>query len=326
MRRRDFIAGLGGAVAWPLAARAQQTATPVIGYLTSGSPESAENYLPGFRKGLSEGGYLEGRDVIIEYRWANSDDFSRLPELAADLVRRRVAVIAAAEQTSALAAKAATTNIPVVFYTGGDAVEAGLVASLNQPGGNVTGINSMVVELGTKRLGLLHELLPRALRFGFLVNPGVPNLEGPISRMKAAAAYIGHSIEVLGASTDREIDAAFASVVQKGIDALVVSPTPLFWGRRVQITALTLRHSVPTIFPDRMFAEVGGLMSYSPYVTDLYRQVGIYVGRILKGEKPSELPVVQPSKFEFVVNLQTAHILGIEVPPTLLLQADEVIN
>jgi putative ABC transport system substrate-binding protein len=325
IRRRDFLPLIGGAAAWPLAAQAQQSSATVIGYLTSGSSEDAESALVGLRKGLSESGYVESTNLAIEFRWANSD-FGRLPELANDLLRRPVAVIVAAEQSSALAAKAATTSIPVVFWTGGDAVEAGLVSSISRPGGNVTGVNSMAAELGPKRLELLHQLLPKALRFGLLVNPNVPNLEGIISRIKAAAASIGCSIEIVNSRTNGEIDAAFASLGKKGIAALAVSPTTLFVNRRVQISTLAARYMVPMIFFNRTFTEVGGLMSYSPNIVETNRQVGIYVGRILKGEKPSELPVIQPAKFEFVINLQTARTLGIEVPPTLLAQADELIE
>jgi putative ABC transport system substrate-binding protein len=325
MRRREFIAGFWSAAAWPLVARAQQPSATVIGFLTSGSSGGVEIAVIGLRKGVSESGYVEGTNLTIEHRWANSD-FGRLPELANDLVRRRVAVIVAAEQTSALAAKTATTSIPVVFWTGGDAVEAGLVPSLSRPGGNVTGVNSMAVELGPKRLGLLHELLPKALRFGLLVNPNVPNLEGPISRINSAAAALGCSVEIVNSSTNHEIDAAFASLAQKRIDAVVISPTTLFDNRRVQISTLAARYIIPTIAPSRTFTDVGGLMSYSPNVFETYRQVGVYVGRILRGERPSELPVMQPNKFEFVINLQTARTLGIEVSPTLLAQADEVIE
>jgi putative tryptophan/tyrosine transport system substrate-binding protein len=324
-RRRAFIAGLGGAVAWPLAALAQQPRAAAIGYLTSGSSEGGENYLAGLRKGLSESGYVEGTNLTIEYRWASSD-LRRLPELANDLVRREVAVIVAAEQTSVLAAKAATKSIPVVFFTGGDAVESGLVSSLSRPGGNVTGLNSMSVELEPKRLGLLHELLPKASRFGLLVNPNVPNLEGPISRIKAAAGAIGCSVEIVSSRTNPEIDAAFASLAQNGIEALVVSPATLFENRRVQISTLAVRYIIPMISFSRSFTEVGGLMSYAANLIETYQQVGLYVGRILRGESPSELPVMQPAKFEFVINLQTARTLSIEVPPTLLTRADEVIE
>jgi len=273
---------------------------------------------------VSESGYVEGTNLTIEYRWANSD-FGRLPELANDLVRRRVAVIVANTLSAARAAKGATDSIPVVFLTGGDAVEAGLVASLAKPGGNVTGMNALTVELGPKRLQLLHDLLPMATRFGFLVNPNAA-VKLAISRMEAAAATIGRPIEIVTAGTNREIDTAFATIIQRRVDALVVFPVPFFVDRHVQLTALTLRHAVPTIFPDRIFVEAGGLMSYAPNTLELYRQAGLYAGRILKGEKPSDLPVMQPTRFEFVINQQTARTIGIDVPPALLAQADEVIE
>jgi putative ABC transport system substrate-binding protein len=326
MQRRDFIVGLGGAAAvWPLATRAQQRKVPVIGYLNVASPEGIGSYLAAMRKGLSDTGYVEGANLAIEYRWAN-DDYNRLPELAADLVRRQVGVIVAEPISPALAAKAATTTIPIVFFAGGDAVEAGLVTSLNRPGGNVTGINSMNTELGPKRLGLLHDLLPKAMRFGLLVHPNVPNIDLAISRMQAAAAVIGRPIEILSSRTPREIDTAFASLVQKRVDALVLTPHLMFSNRRVQLSTLAVRYAVPAIFTERMFTEVGGLMSYSASDVELHRQFGVYVGRILKGEKPSELPVMQPTKFEFIINLQTARTLGIEVPPQLLAITDEVID
>jgi ABC-type uncharacterized transport system substrate-binding protein len=323
VRRREFIALVGGALAWPIVGRAQQPTMPLVGYLNVGSPEAVQ--LPGFRKGLSEMGYVEGRTVAIEYRWAN-DDYNRLPELVADLVRRRVAIIAAPGLSSALAAKAATTTIPVVFLAGGDAVEAGLVTSLGRPGGNVTGINSMSTELGAKRLALMYELLPRATSFAVLINPNIPNIESAIKGMQAAAAAIGRPIEILTASTGRELDATFVSLGQKRVNALVVSPAVLFDNHRVQLTTLAVRHGVPTIFSDRAFADIGGLMSYSSSFMELYRQVGIYVARILKGEKPAELPVMQPTKFELVINLKTAKALGLTIPPSLLARADEVID
>jgi putative ABC transport system substrate-binding protein len=324
MKRRDFITLLGGAAAaWPLAARAQQAGMPVIGYLSLGA--TAESSLPAFRKGLSEMGYVEGRNVTIEYRWGQND-FSRLPELAADLVRRRVAVIVAPQAAPALAAKAATTTIPIIFNAGADAVETGLVASLSRPGGNVTGINSMTTELGAKRVELLHDLLPKATRFGFLTNTNIPNSQQAISSAQAAATAVGSSLRVVAAATNREIDAVFASLAQERIDGLVVTPGVLFNNRRVQLTTLAVRHGLPTLFPDRLFAEAGGLMSYAPNTTDLMRELGIYVGRVLKGERPSELPVIQPTKFELVINLQTARTLDVEVPPLLLARADEVLE
>jgi putative tryptophan/tyrosine transport system substrate-binding protein len=324
MRRRDFVTLLGGAAAgWPLAARAQQPAMPVIGFLYPGVPEASASQVAAFRKGLSEAGFVEGRNVAIEYRFAY-DDNARLPELAADLVRRRVAVIAAPGSTAgALAAKAATTTIPIVFSTGGDPVQVGLVASLNRPGGNVTGIGSMNAELGPKRLGLLHELLPKAERFAALVSArtslSVPDLQ-------AAASAIGLPIEFLPAATNRDIEMAFATLVQKRVDGLLVQPTPLFDNRRVQLVTLAAHHRLPTMYAFRDHVEAGGLMSYGSSAADRDRQVGVYVGRILKGEKPADLPVMRAVRFEFVINLQTARLLGIAVPPTLLATADEVIE
>jgi putative ABC transport system substrate-binding protein len=316
--------GSAGA-AWPLAVHAQQPGVPVIGYLSLGAPEGSDISLAAFRKGLSEMGHVEGRNVTIEYRWGQND-FSRLPELAADLVRRRVAVIAAPQAAPALAAKAATTTIPIIFEAGGDAVEIGPVASLSRPGGNVTGINLMLTELGAKRVELLHDLLPKATRFGFLTNSNIPNIQQAIGSAQAAATAVGASLRVVTAATNREIDGAFASLAQERIDGLVVTPSVLFNNRRLQLTTLAVRHVFPTVFPDRAFAEVGGLMSYAPNATELLRELGIYVGRVLKGEKPSELPVIQPTRFELVINLQTARTLGIEVPPLLLARADEVLE
>jgi putative ABC transport system substrate-binding protein len=329
-KRREFVRLLGGTAAassllWPLAARAQQPAMPVVGYLTAGSPEAFANLVAAFRKGLSETGYVEGRNVAIEFRWANNEN-SRLPELAADLVRRRVAVIVAPSSTpAALAAKAATATIPIVI-AGGDPVQSGLVASLNRPGGNVTGFSTMNTELTGKRLGLLQELLPGAARFAVLVNPNNSTAEAMIRDVQAAGMTIGRQIEVLTASTNREIDTTFASFVQKRADALLVSPEALFDTRRVQLTSLATHHRVPAIYSKREDTEAGGLMSYGTSVTDMFRQVGIHTGRILNGEKPADLPVMQPTKFEFVINLQTARLLGITVPATLLATADEVME
>ena len=324
MRRRQFITVLGGAAAWPVVARAQQPAMPVIGFLNLGGSEGDVS-VPSFRKGLGEAGYVEGRNVTIEYRWAQND-YTRLPDLAADLVRRKVAVIAASPVASALAAKGATTIIPIVFQAGGDAVEAGLVLNLSRPDGNLTGVNSMSTELGAKRFEILRELVPRAQRLGFLFNPNIPNIESAINDAKSAAAAVGCSLKVVGAATNGEIDAAFASFAQERIEGLVVTPAVLFNNRRIQLTALAVRNAVPTVFPDRMFAEVGGLMSYSSSLSDLYRQLGAYTGRILKGEKPADLPVLQPTKFELVINMQIARTLGLTVPPLLLARADEVIE
>lgn len=324
MKRREFFGLVGSAAAWPIAARAQQRAMPVVGFLHPGEPESFANRLTAFRKGLSEMGYVEGQNVAIEYRFALSE-FDRLPELAADLVRRRVAVITA-QGAAAISAKAATSTIPIIFLSS-NPVQQGLVASLSRPGGNVTGFSSMNSELMGKRLGLLHELLPGAARFGILVNPNNPgSAESTITEVQAAARTLGRQLEVLTASTNREIDAAFATLVQKRIEALLVSPDALFFSRRVQLATLAVKHSVPAIDSTREFTEAGGLMSYTTSLADQYRQVGIYTGRILKGEKPADLPVMQPTKFEFVINLQTARTLGLEVPPTLLAIADEVIE
>jgi putative ABC transport system substrate-binding protein len=325
VKRRAFITLIGSAVAWPLAARAQQ-ALPVIGYIYPGSLEPMASSMAAFRNGLSETGFIEGRNVAIEYRSAH-DEYDRLPELAADLARSRVAVIATpGSTTAALAAKAATTTIPIVFGVGRDPVQEGLVASLNRPGGNVTGVSTMNLELGGKRLGLLVELLPKAARFAVLLNPNTPTAEPYTRDVRAAAAALGLQIEILLASTNREIDTATASLLQKQADGLLIGTGPPFSQRRVQLATLTARYAVPAIFPDRQYAEAGGLMSYGSSGPDMYRQVGIYVGRILKGEKPSELPVLQAAKFELVMNLHTARLLGLDVPPTLLARADEVIE
>jgi putative tryptophan/tyrosine transport system substrate-binding protein len=326
MRRRQFLSLLGGAAtAWPLTARAQQPAMPVIGYLNVGVPRTNEG-LEAFRKGLSDAGYVEGRNVAIEYRWAQND-VKRLPELAADLVRRRVNVIATlTNTTAALAAKAATTTIPIVFGAGGDPVESGLVASLNRPGGNVTGIITMNVEIGAKRLGLLHELVPAAVRIALLVNPNNPTTEPTIKNLHAAASSIGRQVEVLPAGTNADIDTAFARLVPMRADALMVGPDVLFTNRSVQIATLAVRHALPAIYPFRSIVEAGGLMSYAASGTELNRQAGIYTGRVLKGEKPADLPIVRATKFEFVINLQTAKTLAITIPATLLAQADEVIE
>jgi len=324
--RREFITLLGGAaVAWPLAARTQEV--PTVGYLNLGSAMPDE--LSAFHKGLAELGFVEGRNIAIEYRWANNES-NRLPELAADLVRRRVALIAAFGGASAFAAKAATATIPVVFLAGADPIEAGPITSLSRPGGNVTGINSMNIGagLGVKRLGLLHELVPQAMRFGVLVQSDVPTsaLHSYVAEAQAAAAEIGRPLEILSAGSNREIDAAFASLPQKRIDALMVSPAYLFNNRRIQLALSGMRYRVPMIFPDRRDVEVGGLMSYGPNWTDMNREVGIYVGRILKGAKPGELPVQQPTKFVFVINTQTARLMGVDVPVALMATADEVIE
>jgi ABC-type uncharacterized transport system substrate-binding protein len=326
MRRREFIALLGGAtVAWPLAARAQQPAVPVIGFLSSSALADRARYLPAFRQGVRETGYVEGQNVVIEYRWAQ-DQHDVLPDLAADLVRRQVTVIAAHDTPSSIVAKAATTTTPIVFAGGGDAVELGLVASLNRPGGNVTGVTFVNAELGAKLLGLLHELQPGAVRVGVLVDPNYAPTQSFVSDVQAAALSIGKQIEVLEASTGRDIDTAFARLAQKPIDALLVGPGPSLINRRVQLATLATYHRVPAIYSWREAAEVGGLMSYGTSLSDAYRQAGVYTGRILKGEKPADLPVIQSSKFEFVINLNTARAFGLSFPPGLLAIADEVIE
>jgi putative tryptophan/tyrosine transport system substrate-binding protein len=299
---------------------------PVIGFLHSASPGTRGDQVVAFQGGLNEVGFVEGRNVAIEYRWAE-DQYDRLPELAADLVRRRVAVIVATGNiATALAAKAVTTTIPIVFMNSGDPVRAGLVASLNRPGGNITGVSNMAVELGAKQLGLLHELVPGGVLIAVLVNPNSPIAESFIADLRVAASAIGRRIEVLTATTNREIDAAFAGLGQKRVGALVVSLDSLFLSRRVQLVTLTTRHAVPTMHPFREDVEAGGLMSYGPSNMDQYRHAGVYTGRILRGEKPAETPVQRPTKFEFVINLQTAKVIGLDIPPTLLARADEVIE
>jgi putative ABC transport system substrate-binding protein len=327
LKRREFITLLGGAAAaaWPVAARAQQPAMPVIGFLGSSAPVDRARYLTAFRQGLREPGYVEGQNVAIEYRWAQ-EQADRLPDLAADLVRRQVTVIAAHDTPSSIVAKAATRTIPIVFASGGDPVKLGLVASLNRPGGNVTGVTFVTAELGAKLLGLLHELQPGAVRVGVLVEPNFALTQSFVSDVQAAALSIGKQIEVIEAPTGRDIDTAFARLAQKPIDALVVGPGPLFNDRRIQLATLAAYHRVPAIYLLRAFAEAGGLMSYGTSITDAYRQAGVYTGRILKGEKPADLPVVQSTKFEFVINLNTAKAFGLSFPPGLLAIADEVIE
>jgi len=326
MRRREFLGVVCGAAAWPHVTLAQQPGMPVVGFLYSGVPELSTGTVAAFRKGLSEAGFVEGRNVAVEFRFAYNDN-ARLPELAADLVRRRVAVIATPGSTpSALAAKAATTTIPIAFGIGPDPVEIGLVTSFNRPGGNITGISSVNAELGAKRLGVLHELLPNAKRFSLLVNPTNRNA-GPLTKdTETAALAIGRQIEILTASTAREIEAAFASLVQNRTDGLLVSPDPLLDTRRVQLITLAAHQRLPTIYPFRESVEIGGLMSYGSSAVERDRLVGIYTGRILKGEVPGELPVMRATKFEFVINRQTARALGLDIPATLLAQADELIE
>jgi putative tryptophan/tyrosine transport system substrate-binding protein len=326
MQRREFIAGIGGAAIWSLAAGAQQPALPVVGFVTARSAGASVDAQAAFRKGLGQTGHAEGQNVTVEYHWLDGH-FDRLRAVMDDLVRRRVAVIAApGSLPTALAAKAATATIPIVFGTGADPVQAGLVASLNRPGGNVTGVSVMNVELGGKRFGLLHELLPGAARFAVLVNPNNPLTESFVTDVRTAASAIGRQVELLNASTIGDIDTAFAGLVQNRADALLVGPDTLFRDRRVQLVILAARHAVPTIYGVRELAEAGGLMSYGSNFTDLFRQTGMYTGRVLKGEKPAELPILRATKFEFIINLQTAKALGLEIPPGVLAIADEVIE
>lgn len=327
MRRREFIAALGGAaVIWPLAVRAQQIAVPVIGFLHAGSPEQNVQRLAAYRKGLSEAGFVEGRNVAIEFRWAKGRN-DELPALAADLLRRQVAVIATPGSTAAAAvAKAGTSTVPIVFAVGADPVELGLVASLARPGGNVTGVTSLNADIAAKRFGLLRDLVPHAARYFALVNPTSP-LTGPfVADLQAGAATLGIRVEILRASSDGEIDAAFEDLPQQPGNVLVSCPDAFFYVRRTRIADLAMRHGVPTIFDVRDYVDVGGLVSYGADFLELMRLAGNYTGRILKGEKPADLPVAQSTKFESVINLKTAKALGIAVPPTVLAIADEVIE
>jgi putative ABC transport system substrate-binding protein len=325
LKRRGFITLLGGAAAWPLAARAQQPAMPVIGLLHPVSPDTLADRLRAFHRGLKESGYVEDENVTLVYRWAENQP-GRLPELAADLVRRKVAVIAAIG-SAALVAKATTTTIPIVFATNEDPVKLGLVASLARPGGNVTGINFVTGELVAKRLGLVRELLPDVARVAVLVNPAeAAATETTMMGVEAAARGIGLQFRVLEASTSREINAAFRTFVRERPDALFVSSDPFFTNRRTQLTHLASRHAVPATYAVRDFPEAGGLMSYGTNINDAYRQIGVYAGRILKGVKPADLPVVQSSKFELVINAETARMLDLIVPDKLLVAADEVIE
>jgi len=325
MRRREFVTLLGGAAAWPLAASAQQPAMPVIGLLNPTLPDANSDRLRAFRQGLKDTDYVEGENVAIIYRWAGGG-YDRLPVLAAELVRRPVAVIAATDTAAAIAAKAATTTIPIVFGVAQDPVGLGLIASLSRPSGNATGVNFFVAELGSKQLGLLHDLIPAAARVGLLVDPNAPTTESAMRDVAAAASAIGLQVDVVQASDSREIESAFATLIRNRADALLVGPSGFFVSRRLQLAILAARHAIPVVYNVREYAEAGGLMSYGTSVRDAYRQIGVYAGRILKGAKPADLPVVQSSKFELVINVVTAKALGLEIPPTLLARADEVIE
>jgi putative ABC transport system substrate-binding protein len=331
LHRRNFISLLGGSVAWPLAARAQQpakeTAMPVVGFINGSSPDASARKAAAFGKGLNETGYVEGQNVTVEYHWLEGQ-YDRLPALTADLVRRQVAVIATPGSTPAvLAAKSATATIPIVFGVGEDPIRLGLVASLARPGGNLTGINFFVEEVVAKRLRLLHDLVPKAVRIAVLVNPAnAANAEATLREVQQAAPNIGLQIQILNATTIGEIDAAFASLARERPDALFVAPDGFFVSRRGQFATLTARDKIPATYPESEFVAAGGLMSYGTDIADMFHQVGVYTGRILKGAKPADLPVVQSTKFEFAINLQTARALGIEVPPGLLAIADEVVE
>src|SRR5438552_4254029 len=328
MKRREFITLLGAsATAWPLATRAQQQSRmPVVGYLSGGARGPFAPFLAAFRQGLNETGFVEGRNVTIVFRWAEGQ-YDRLPALAADLVSRKVDVIAASGgDLAARAAKNATTTIPIAFTSGDDAAETGLVASLARPGGNLTGVNFLAVEMHAKRLELILELVPQARVVALLVNPNSPQTDRVVRAMQEAARVKGVQLHILKATTESEIDAAFASLVQLQAGALTTQSDPFFIARRTQIATLAVRYAIPTIYDVRQYAEAGGLMSYGRSLAEMYRQLGVYVGRILKGEKPADLPVMQPTRFEFVINLTTARALGLDLPPSFYWRADEVIE
>jgi putative tryptophan/tyrosine transport system substrate-binding protein len=325
--RRELLATLGGAAAaWPLAARAQQSTMPVIGFLSGRSPGESESVEAAFRQGLKESGYAEGQNVHIAFRWAEGR-YDRLPALVASLVDIRVAVIAAAGgQAVSLAAKAATSTIPIVFVSGDDPVKLGLVASLNRPGGSATGVSMFLSEMEAKRFALLHELVPTATMIGVIVNPSSPSIDTQLREINSAARALGRQIQIVNATNERELDAAFASLAQSKAGALLIAANAYFTSRRDQIVALAAQRAIPAIYDQREFPMAGGLVSYGTSLSDSYRLMGVYTGKILKGEKPTDLPVQRSTKFEFVINLKTAKALGLDVPPTLLARADEVIE
>jgi putative ABC transport system substrate-binding protein len=326
MRRREFIGLVCGAtVTWPLAARAQQPALPVVAFINGGAPDASARIAAAFRNGLNEAGTIEGQNVTVEYHWLEGQ-YNRLPALMDDLVRRKVAVIAAPLQLAALAAKAATATIPIVFGIGQDPVQLGLVGSLARPGGNATGINFFVNEVVAKRLRLLHDVVPKAVRIAVLVNPANASTAESLREVQQAAPTIGLQIQILNATTIGEIEAAFATLARERSDALFVAPDPFFTSRAVQFATLTMRDRIPAAYANRDIVEAGGLMSYGTDLADMFRQVGVYTGQILKGAKPADLPVLQSTKFEFVINMQTARALGVEVPPGVLSIVDEVIE
>jgi putative tryptophan/tyrosine transport system substrate-binding protein len=326
MRRRAFIAGLGSAGAWPVVARGQQPAMPVIGFLGAGTVSAYASYVDAFRRGLTAAGSVEGHDVAVEFRWLDGR-YDQAPALAAELVDKHVAIIVATGGTAvALAAKTATTTTPIVFVIGADPIKFGLVASLNRPGGNVTGVSFLINLLTAKQFEVLHELIPKTADIGFLVNPVNPNAETDTREVRFAADRLGRKLIVAGASTAAEIDIAFATLVKQGASAVVIGADALFVSRQDQIVELAMRHTMPTIYNSREYVTAGGLMSYGPNQAEAYQQAGVYASRILKGEKPANLPVVQPTKFELVINLKTAKTLGLTIPPSLLARADEVIE
>jgi putative ABC transport system substrate-binding protein len=326
MRRREFITIFAGAVAWPRDALAQQSAIPVIGFLSSASPKAYAGRVAAFRKGLNESGYIDGQDVAIEFRWAQGQ-YDRLPVFAADLVRQKVAVIVSSGgDVAALSAKAATSSIPIVTVSGSDPVKAGLVVSFNRPGGNVTGASFVATELETKRLQILHEVVPTAAVIGILINPTNPAAESRSNDLRLMARTLERNIHIISASSESDLETAFAALIEQRAGALLVSTDSFFTSQRDRLVALAARHALPTMYSWREFVEAGGLVSYGPIINEVYRQVGIYTGRILKGEKPAELPFLRPIKFELVINLKTAKALGLAIPQSVLLRADEVIE